>query len=837
MVTIRSSQSSSAATRSNDQRFDRLLDALRRAWRGGPSVPRDITLAVRMLRELQPRVASTHEAALTISSAISSLERLSPDQDERRTVIARLAGQLKAIQPHFGLAVETANVGKLNSSLGEKRTGRIAPVKSVPSTPAPVRRLPPDASITELPRIGPKVAEKLEKLGISTVEDALRFPPRRHIDYSRTVELGSPLLQSGDITVRGKIVEMREFHGATGRGRVTVRLADATGSIKITWFNTFITKQLVEGDEIFASGTIEGGYSGLQMTSPEWERVDGASVSTGRMIPVYPSTQGLAQKTLRNMTRSALDATKTQLTDWLSEARPYMEVESWERLPALVDAYEGLHYPETQDEYDAARMRLSFENLLLLQIGLLKRKGEQHAQLGKALVLHKDQLAAFRNILPFTLTGAQERSVAEILRDIQRPEPMTRLLQGDVGSGKTVVAAIAAVVARGSDAQTAIMAPTELLAGQHDRNLTNLFAALPETQRPRIALLTGSTKATERKMISKGLEEGKIDILIGTHALIQDYVQFKSLGLVVIDEQHRFGVRQRGLLTEKAHGFQPHVLSMTATPIPRTLNLVLNGDLDVSIIDEQPPGRIPIETSRFIGSQRGDAYRIVREQVTLGHQVFVICPLVEESDLVEARAAVEEGERLQREVFPDLRIAVLHGRMAPKLKDEVMAAFRNHEFDILVSTSVVEVGIDIPNATVMMIEGADRFGLSQLHQFRGRVGRGGAKSFCLLLADDVSIDGTNRLETMVYTDNGFVLAERDLELRGPGDFIGTRQSGLPELGWLDQAFDTRLLTTARDTAERIVQAAPALDHDRFPLLGLKVRQFWATAAAVDAGKS
>ncbi|MGI8485517.1 MAG: ATP-dependent DNA helicase RecG [Thermomicrobiales bacterium] len=834
-MTIRSSQSSSSAPRTNDQRFDSLLDALRRAWRGGSSASRDITLAVRMLRELQPRVASTHEAAQTIAESIASLERLPHDQEKRREVIAGAATQLKAIQPHFGLAAEASNLGKLNSALGERRAGRVPPARS--TAPAAIRRLPADASITELPRIGPKVAEKLEKLGIHAIEDALRFPPRRHIDYSRTVELGSPLMQSGDITVRGKIVEMKEFHGQAGRGRVTVRIADGTGSLKITWFNTFITKQLVEGDEIFASGTIEGGYSGLQMTSPEWERVDGPSVSTGRMIPVYPSTQGLAQKTLRNMTRSALDATKTQLTDWLSEARPYMEADSWERLPSLVDAYESLHYPETQEAYEAARMRLSFENLLLLQIGLLKRKSEHHAQLGQALSLHEDQLAAFRSTLPFTLTGAQERSITEIVRDIQRPEPMTRLLQGDVGSGKTVVAAITSLVAKGSSAQTAIMAPTELLAGQHNRNLTALFSQLPEERRPELALLTGSTKAAERKVISKGLEAGEIDILIGTHALIQDYVQFQNLGLVVIDEQHRFGVRQRGLLTEKAHGYQPHVLSMTATPIPRTLNLVLNGDLDVSIIDEQPPGRIPIETSRFIGNQRGDAYRQVREQITLGHQAFVICPLVEESEAVEARAAVEEGERLQREVFPDLRIAVLHGRMAAKLKDEVMAAFRNHEFDILVSTSVVEVGIDIPNATVMMIEGADRFGLSQLHQFRGRVGRGGAKSFCFLLADDVSIDGNNRLETMVATNNGFVLAERDLELRGPGDFIGTRQSGLPELGWLDQGFDTRQLTTARDIAERIVKVAPELDHERFPLLGVKVRHFWATAATVDAGKS
>ena len=836
-MTIRSSQSGTAAVRTNDQRFSTLLDALRRAWRGGAGVPRDVALAIRMLRELQPRVASTHEVATTIGDAITRLDRLPPGLDARRDEIQQIATRLKAIQPHFGLAVESSNLGKLNSTLGEKRAGRPATPKPRQTATAAVRRLPPDAAITELPKIGPKVAEKLDKLGIHTVEDALRFPPRRHIDYSRTVELGSPLMLTGDITVRGEIVELKEYYGQSGRGRVTARLYDGTGSIRITWFNTFIAKQLSEGDEIYASGTIEGGYSGLQMTSPEWEKVGGPTVSTGRMIPVYPATQGLAQKTLRTMTRNALDATKTQLTDWLSEARPYMPADVWEALPSLVDAYENLHYPGSDHDYDLARQRLSFENLLLLQIGLVKRKGEQHAQPGQALTPNDEDLAAFRASLPFTLTGAQERSIAEIMRDVQRAQPMTRLLQGDVGSGKTVVAATAALAAKGSGAQTAIMAPTEILAGQHDRNLTALFAPLPEERRPRLALLTGSTRAAERKVISAALEAGEIDILIGTHALIQDYVQFKNLGLVIIDEQHRFGVRQRGLLTEKAHGFHPHVLSMTATPIPRTLNLVLNGDLDVSIIDEVPPGRIPIETSRYLGNKRADAYRLVREQVALGHQAFVICPLVEESEAIEARAAVEEAERLQREVFPELRITVLHGRMSAKAKDEVMAAFRNHEYDILVSTSVVEVGIDIPNATVMMIEGADRFGLSQLHQFRGRVGRGGSKSFCLLLADDVSIDGNNRLETMVATNNGFVLAEKDLELRGPGDFIGTRQSGLPELGWLDQGFDTRLLTSARDTAERIVKASPALDHERFPLLGVKVRQFWASAAAVDAGKS
>ena len=825
------------AARVAERRFNTMLEALRHAWRGGPESGSDVALAVRMLRELQAHVATTHHVAGTITACIDELDRLPADLSARRAAIEGIATRMKAIQPHFGAPDEEAQVGKLNSALGERRAGRPAPPKPSASTPPTVRRLPPDAAITELPKIGPKVAEKLDKLGIATIEDALHFQPRRHIDYSRTQEIGAPQLLQGDVTLRGEIVEMRVQHSPNGRGRVTARISDGTGTLRITWFNSFISKQLVEGDEIYVSGQIEGGYGGLQMTSPEWELVGSAGTSTGRLIPVYPSTQGLAQKTLRTMTRNALDATRTQLTDWLAEARPYLPETAWDRLPPLADALENLHYPPTQEDYERARMRLSFENLLLLQIGLVKRKGELLAQPGRAFALDQARLDAFRDVLPFALTQAQHRATAEILRDLQRPHPMTRLLQGDVGAGKTVVAAMAAVVAKGAGYQTAIMAPTEILAGQHDRNLTALFAPLPEGERPRVALLTGSTKAAERREIAAALESGEIDLLVGTHALIQDYVTFANLGLVVIDEQHRFGVRQRGALTEKARGFQPHVLSMTATPIPRTLNLVLNGDLDVSVLDERPPGRIPIETRRYLGSARMDAYRLVREEIERGHQAFVICPLVEESETVEAKAAVEEAERLQAEVFPQFRVAVLHGRMSAKQKDEVMAAFRNREFDILVSTSVVEVGIDIPNATVMMIEGADRFGLSQLHQFRGRVGRGGAKSYCLLLADEVSMDGNLRLETMVATDNGFVLAERDLELRGPGDFIGTRQSGLPELGWLDQGFDTRLLAIARETAEKIVAENRALDHEHFPLLGRKVRQFWATASAVDAGKS
>jgi ATP-dependent DNA helicase RecG len=428
------------------------------------------------------------------------------------------------------------------------------------------------------------------------------------------------------------------------------------------------------------------------------------------------------------------------------------------------------------------------------------------------------------------LTGAQERVLEEILDDLARARPMTRLLQGDVGSGKTVVAAVALAVAKANGCQGALMAPTEILAEQHFHNLRGLFAGLADGDRPRVELLTGSTRAAERRATLAAVKAGKVDVLVGTHALIQDGVEFKRLGLSVVDEQHRFGVRQRAELVEKAQGAQPHQLAMTATPIPRTLNMVINGDLDVSVIAERPPGRQPIETRRYVGFDRVEAYRLVREQVAAGHQAFVICPLVEASEASEAKAAVDEAARLKREVFPELRIATLHGRMGGREKDAVMTAFRDREEDVLVSTSVIEVGIDVPNATVMVVEGADRFGLAQLHQFRGRVGRGGARSYCLLLADETTPDGEERLQMVVETDDGFLLAEKDLELRGPGDFIGTRQSGLPEMSWLDGSFDARLLDRARAAAEAVLDRDPELMRPEHDELRARYVEFWERAS-------
>ncbi len=832
------SRSAQSQTRlsSAEAQLERALQALRTLWAARGSGPQPAREAIGAYRELIPSSAATHEIEATLERGIARLERLPIDLDDRRTVVEQLAAELKALRPRLGLLEPATEMGVLNIAAGEKRAGRNT--KPKPRQPSPQAPLPVDAAVTELNGVGKKQAELLEKLGVTTIEHLLALSPRRYVDYRNPIQIGSHLDYSGDVLVRGTVSDIREQRGRRGPSRTTMLLDDGTGQLKLTFFNPYISRQLREGSEIYAAGTVERSFGRLEMTSPEWDLVGGPNVALDHLVPVYPLTKGLYQKTLRKLTRQALEATRPNLVDWLADIRQYIDDAVWERMPSLEQAYEQLHYPPDHHAAALAARRLTLERLILLQLGLVKRRIEHSATPGTAFTVDRERLDAFIAGLPFELTGAQQRALGEIVGDITRPHAMTRLLQGDVGSGKTVVAAAVALVAMSSGYQTAVMAPTEILAEQHFRSLTALYAALQEDQRPEVALLTGSTRAKARRELLARLAEGEIDLLVGTHALIQDDVIFQELGMVIIDEQHRFGVRQRSQLAAKSNGTLPHLLSMTATPIPRTLNLVLYGDMNVSVIDERPPGRIPIETRHYIGNERARAYDLVRDEVDKGHQVFVICPLVEASDAIEAKAAVDEAERLQNEVFPELKVDVLHGRMASKQKDAVMSAFRDREFDILVSTSVIEVGIDIPNATVMLIEGADRFGLSQLHQFRGRVGRGGNQSYCLLLADAVSMDGELRLDTMVATDDGFALAQTDLELRGPGDFLGgTRQSGLPDLGFLIDAFDTRLLDIARRTAEGVLAEHEDINWQTFPHLYPQFRAFWATAGAPDEGKS
>ncbi|HLT20057.1 MAG TPA: ATP-dependent DNA helicase RecG [Thermomicrobiales bacterium] len=682
--------------------------------------------------------------------------------------------------------------------------------------------------VTLLPGVGPSRARQLEALGVTTIRDLLYLHPRRYIDYSR-IEPISNLVFGRISTIQGTVTAIDQRPTRTGKTLVEVVVSDETGSIRCIFFNPYIERQLGLGSRVSMSGRVEQMRGTLCFKSPEWEELRPDSIHTGRIVPVYPLTRGLPQKTLRGIVRAALDRGLGLVEEYLPQAT--LERVTNPPLIPLADALEWMHYPdgETPDEarrrWKLAKSRLAFDEFLSLQLGLLQRKQGWQSEPGIAFEPPEGTVERFVDALPFQLTGAQQRALKDILADMRAPEPMTRLLQGDVGSGKTAVAAAACFVAARCGYQAALMAPTELLAEQHMRSLARLFEGLDEDERPRVALITGSTTGAERREVYAAIASGECDIAVGTQALIQQGVEFHRLGLAIIDEQHRFGVEQRAALRQK--GISPDVLVMTATPIPRSLALTLHGDLDVTTLDELPPGRQPIETRWLQGRERLWAYGFVRERVQAGEQAFIVFPLVEESEAVDARAAVDEHIRLSNEIFPDLRLGLLHGRMKPAEKDEVMLAFRDHEIDVLVSTSVVEVGIDVPNATVMLIEGADRFGLAQLHQFRGRVGRGERKSYCLLVTDKVSAEAETRLQAMVDSDDGFRLAQIDLEMRGPGDFLGTRQSGLPEFQLADFA-DVRDLERARAEAEQILASDPALEKAEHALLRARVERFWRT---------
>jgi len=554
------------------------------------------------------------------------------------------------------------------------------------------------------------------------------------------------------------------------------------------------------------------------------------------LVPLYPLTHGLRPRQVRRLMKEVVDGYAWRIEDYLPEV-----VRKGCQLLDLPEAISQAHYPDDVEMKDRARVRLAFDELFLLQLGVLSKKREwQDGQPGTPLNIDSRLLDAFINSLPFKLTLAQQKVKEEILADLAKPRPMSRLLQGEVGSGKTIVALAALLVAVLSGYQGALMAPTEILAEQHFGHICDLLSRVGQVESgeehrcrfagflPRpltVALLVGGISQAKKRELQQQILEGKIDIVFGTHALIQKEVSFHRLGLAVVDEQHRFGVAQRAALRQK--GYNPHVLVMTATPIPRTLALTLYGDLDLSVIDELPPGRQVIKTKWLRPEQRGAAYNFLRRQVAQGRQAFVICPFVEESEAIQAKAATAEYERLSRQVFPDLRLGLLHGRMSAAEKDEVMRRFRAGELDILVSTPVVEVGIDVPNATVMLIESAERFGLSQLHQFRGRVGRGEAQSYCMLLAEDPSEIGRQRLDIIESTQDGFLLAEKDMELRGPGEFFGTRQSGLPDLR-MARLSDVALLDMARSQAIELFERDPRLLMPEHSLLVKELARVWRT---------
>jgi ATP-dependent DNA helicase RecG len=742
--------------------------------------------------------------------------------------VARLGENDPTAQARF-IGKRKTKSERASGRAGDGATGTSDAPRSTPhaSRPTP-HALAPDDPVTAIPSVGEGRATQLGLLGVKTVGDVLAMLPRRHMDYSAEYPIAHALF-GREGTFKGTIQTIEEKRLPGNKSLVVAEIGDRTGVMTATWFSPYIAKALHAGDQVVLSGAVGQRRGRLVLENPEWEALDDDLLHTGRIVPVYRLTKGLYQKSLRTIVRKALDLCADALPDYLPEA-----VRQRARLVPLARATRAAHFPQDDADLAAAQRRLGFDEFFLLQLGMQRRKRQwQHDAPGYAFAIDEATIEGFLGVLPFALTGAQRRVLGDILADMRRPVAMSRLVQGDVGSGKTVVAATAMLAARaapaegGSGYQSSLMAPTAILAEQHWRTLERLYSALPEERRPRVRLLIGSTPAKERRVIAAGLADGSIDILVGTQALIQGGVEFARLGFAVVDEQHRFGVVQRATLRAKGHN--PDLLVMTATPIPRSLALTLHGDLDVSVIDELPPGRRAIITRAVGPEERQFEYEAIRAEVRAGRQAFVICPLVEESDQIEAKAATEEWERLRTEVFPDLRVALLHGRMRPAEKDAVMAAFRDREYDILVSTAVIEVGIDIPNATIMLIEGANRFGLAQLHQFRGRVGRGAAQSYCILVADEASADAEARLAAMVESQDGFVLAQKDLDMRGPGDFFGTRQSGLPDLK-VAQLADVRLLELARREAEAVLDDDPDLAKSDHRPMRDRLRAFWKEGA-------
>lgn len=738
-----------------------------------------------------------------------------------------------------GISARVRNINEVLAAISEmetKHSASASPKRVGKKVEKPARRPPsqPDQSldspVTSLRGVSIGYAKRLQRLGVTTVDDLLYLFPRQYDDFSALKTI-SNLMYGEEVTVLGRVEETRSRIARSGIVVTTSIIGDSTGVLQATWFNQpYLAKRLRPGREIVLSGKV-GEYLGrLVLESPVWEPLDKEMIHTGRIVPVYPLTDGVGARWLRKLIKATLEYWVPRVVD------PFpASLRQRANLLNLPTALSQIHFPDNHELLEKARRRLCFEEFFLIQLGVLRQRQDWQSQKGYALSTDEVLLQRLFDALPFELTNAQMRAIREIHGDLNSSRPMSRLLQGDVGSGKTVVALAAILTTITNGLQAAIMAPTEILAEQHYKNFTSIMKTVMKHSDPdlgvdlsriRIELLTGSVTPGEKERIHSALAEGDVDIAVGTHALIQGSVRFKDLGLAIIDEQHRFGVLQRAALRGKEDGIHAaHVLVMSATPIPRTLSLTLYGDLDITVIDEMPPHRKPVKTHWIPPLERERAYGFVRSQIEAGRQAFIICPLVEESDKIEARAAVEEHQRLQKVVFPNLHLGLLHGRMKSAEKRAVMDAFYRGEYDILVSTAVVEVGIDVQNATVMLVEGANRFGLAQLHQFRGRVGRGEDQAYCLLLADAPTPEGEQRLRLMQEIQDGFKLAEEDLKMRGPGEFFGTRQSGLPSLK-VARLSDVRILEDARVHALELFERDPNLERTEHRLLAKKVAAFW-----------
>ena len=670
--------------------------------------------------------------------------------------------------------------------------------------------------ITILKGIGPTKAKQFANLNIYTLGDLICHFPRGYEDRTKLIPI-EKLEVDTPACFRAMVMNTpRTAHVRKGLDLTKVQVADHTARLNLTFFNNkYVVEQLQYGQEYIFYGAVSGDFIGYNMTNPVFERLDAPAVTTRRVLPIYPLTAGLSNASVLKAVQQAL-----AICDTPEEIIPEPVRREYGILPAQ-RAYQAIHQPQSLAEAEMAKKRLIFEEFFVFSAGLSLMRAARADK--KTEVYTNLEMRPFYGALPFTLTGAQQRAVEDIRRDLGRGAPMNRLVQGDVGSGKTMVAAAAAYLAANNHRQTALMAPTEILAEQHFASLEKLFAPMGIT----VALLTGSMTVKQKKIVRERIENGDVQVVVGTHALLSDATKFQNLGMVIADEQHRFGVAQRSRLSGK--GEDPHLLVMSATPIPRTLALLMYGDLEVSILDELPPGREQVDTFLVTESYRPRINAFIRKQVQEGHQCFVVCPAVEENEELGMKAATVWADTLQQTVFPDLRIALLHGQMKGAEKEAAMASFARGEADVLVATTVIEVGVDVPNATLMVIEDADRFGLSQLHQLRGRVGRGKAKSYCILTSRNRNQDTLMRLKALCKTTDGFKIAEEDLKLRGPGDFFGSRQSGLPAFRVADLSFDLQTLKDAQAASARWIDTFGTQDTPEANALRSRIGELFRRA--------
>ena len=678
--------------------------------------------------------------------------------------------------------------------------------------------LTPDTPVRYLKGVGPKTAERFEKLGILTLSDLLCHYPRRYLDFSKPYSIAEAPADT-ECVVKAEVFAKpggRILPGGRRMERITA--GDDVSSLEITWFNNPYAAQKLElGQEYYFQGIVTGGMLRRQMVNPQ-VRTD-AQVKSSPFEAVYPQTEGLTSSAIAKCVRQLLPH-----AELLPDPLPPEMLKKY-RLLSKADAVRAIHCPATEEEAFAARRRLIYEELLVLQLGIGRMKNHGAASTGAPM--KKADASPFWESLPFSPTGAQRRAVEEILTDMSGETSMNRLLQGDVGSGKTLVAAAAIWACIRAGYQAALLAPTEILASQHAENLNRLLSPFGM----RVALLTGGMKAAARRTTLAAIRDDEADLIVGTHAILSEGVEFARLGLAVVDEQHRFGVRQRGLLAEKAAN--PHLLVMSATPIPRTLGLLMYGDLDISILDELPPGRKPVKTRCITGKKRADLYGFLDREIDSGRQVYIVCPAIEDAGGSGLNAVKSYYEDIAKAYLPDRRVGLMHGKLKPKEKAEVMDDFKSGRLDALVSTTVIEVGVDVPNATVMVIENAERYGLSALHQLRGRVGRGAAESWCFLVSDNASESVQKRLKFLCSTSDGFAVAQYDLETRGPGDFFGSRQHGLPTLQIADLMNDTRTLHAAQSEAVALLAEDSLLQRPGHALLARQVEQMFDKAGAMN----